>query len=82
MLVQFSPGKPVWWTVLLICLWTHDLLKLSDFAELPGFAELPDIDNESSVEDYWSVPESPLHDLPTKSPGEQGPVYPKCEWVF
>jgi hypothetical protein len=81
-LVQFSPGKPVRRTVLLIRPWTRDLLELSDFTELPDFAELPDIDDESSVEDYWSVPESPSHDLPTESPGEQGPVYPKCERAF
>ncbi|KAG2053381.1 WD40 repeat-like protein [Suillus hirtellus] len=67
-LVQFWAGRPVRRKVLLIRPWTHHLLEPSNFAELPS------IDDESSVEDYWSAPGSPLHDSPPGSPGEQGPV--------
>ncbi|KAG2367127.1 hypothetical protein BDR07DRAFT_1272937 [Suillus spraguei] len=67
-LVQFSPARRIRQTFLLIRPWTRHLL------ELPDFAELPDVDGQSSVEDGWSGPESPLYDSPPMSPGEQGTV--------
>ncbi|KAG1817625.1 WD40-repeat-containing domain protein [Suillus subaureus] len=68
-LAQFWLGRRVRRTVLLIRPWTRYLLGLSDFAELLDFAEPPDINDECSVQDYWSALESP---------GEQ----PECERAF
>jgi hypothetical protein len=60
-LVRFSPAKRTRQTFLLVRPWTRDLLGL------PQFAELPDIDDENSVEDDCSVPESAVEQEPVDS---------------
>jgi len=69
-LIQLSPARPTRQSFLLVCPWNRCLLaELPEFSEPPNFADVTE-----SVEDYWSVPGFPLHELPGESPGEIEPV--------
>ncbi|KAG2134216.1 hypothetical protein BD769DRAFT_1774311 [Suillus cothurnatus] len=74
-LTQFWPGRPALQTFYLVRPWNRDLLELPDFEELPAHAEHPPSpDASQSMEEYWTPPGSPLHDILPVPPGEQGAV--------
>ncbi|KAG0699361.1 hypothetical protein DFH29DRAFT_55548 [Suillus ampliporus] len=63
---QFTPAKPPLQAFLLVRPWDRHLLELPDFEELPDFG-----DDTQSEDEYWSVPGSPVDELPSGSPVEQ-----------
>jgi hypothetical protein len=74
-LIQFWPGRPALQTFYLVRPWHRDLFELPNFEELPAHAEHPSSpDASQSMEEYWTPPGSPLHDILPVPPGEQGAV--------
>ncbi|KAG2365623.1 hypothetical protein BDR07DRAFT_624150 [Suillus spraguei] len=74
-LIQYSSPRPTMQTFFLVRPWNRYLLELPDFAEPSSSAELPDVaDDTDNEEDYWSLPGSPLQDLPDEFPEAQESV--------